>query len=295
MDFVLVASSTAKYVREVATAALEVGIDYLDIHYSQDKMPVLQAMASRIKDAGLCFITEAGFHPGLPAAFVRYVGQDFDRLDRAVVATVMSLKGGIPLTDSLYELVEEFKNYQGTVFKDGRWRKAGMWHLPKIDFGAPFGRRICFPLDLEEMRAIPALYPSLRETACYVGGFNWFVDWVIFPVIMVTLRIWPQRAVKPMGRLMYWGMKTFSRPPYGVVLQVQARGEKDGKAKQALVRTFHEDGYDFTAIPVAACMLQYLDGSIRQPGLWLMGHLVDPHRLFRDMERMGIQVKATFV
>ena len=52
-----------------------------------------------------------------------------------------------------------------------------------------------------------------------------------------------------------------------------------------------ENGYAFTAIPAAACLLQYLDGSIRKPGLWLQGIVVEPDRLMVDMERMGIQVE----
>ena len=47
---------------------------------------------------------------------------------------------------------------------------------------------------------------------------------------------------------------------------------------------------DFTAIPVVACLLQYLDGSIRKPGLWLQANIVEPNRFMEDMKRMGIDV-----
>jgi saccharopine dehydrogenase (NAD+, L-lysine-forming) len=42
-----------------------------------------------------------------------------------------------------------------------------------------------------------------------------------------------------------------------------------------------------------ACLLQYLEGSIARPGLWLMGQAVDPVRLVEDMERMGVEVHAS--
>ena len=54
---------------------------------------------------------------------------------------------------------------------------------------------------------------------------------------------------------------------------------------------FHKDAYMFTAIPVTACLLQYIDGSIRKPGLWTQANIVEPNRLIKDMERMGVQIK----
>jgi saccharopine dehydrogenase (NAD+, L-lysine-forming) len=46
-----------------------------------------------------------------------------------------------------------------------------------------------------------------------------------------------------------------------------------------------------TAIPVIACLLQYLDGSLRKPGLWTQANIVEPNRLMTDMERLGVDVR----
>lgn len=292
VDFVLVASSTVKYVQEVATAALESGVDYLDIQYSQKKVPILKSLEKEIEKAGLCFITEAGFHPGLPSVMLRYVAPHFSHIEKAIASSIIHPKVVLPLSDSLYELVEEFKDYQSLFYKDGNWQKAKMKDMRKIDFGGQFGKQFCYPMFLEEMRPLPELFPSIKETGFYIAGFNWFVDWIVSPLMMFTLKIFPQKGVKPMAKLMHWGIKTFSKPPYGVVLQVEAEGGKDGEKRKVKVSGFHEDGYMFTAIPVVACLLQYLDGSIRKPGLWMMGHIVDPLRLIEDMKRMGVQIKA---
>jgi saccharopine dehydrogenase (NAD+, L-lysine-forming) len=97
--------------------------------------------------------------------------------------------------------------------------------------------------------------------------------------------------MKPMGRLMRWGLNAFSKPPYGTLLKAEAQGAKDGRACTLDITLYHEDGYVFTAVPVVACLLQYLDGSIKKPGLWTQANLVEPDRLMRDMQRMGIEVK----
>lgn len=296
IDLVVVASSTAKYTQEVATAALEAGIDYLDIQYSTHKVGLLKSMQEEIEAAGRCFITDGGFHPGLPAVLVRYAAQHFDALEKAVVGSVIKENWrDLSLADStLVELLEEFNDFVPLIYKEGRWKKAGMYGMSDtltMNFGRKFGKQYCVPLFLEEMRPLPESIPSLKETGFFVGGFNWFVDWLVLPLAAISIKLWPDAAIKPMGRLMRWGLNSFSKPPYGTMLKAEAQGASEGRAKVMDITLYHEDGYVFTAIPVVACLLQYLDGSIKKPGLWTQANIVEPGRLIRDMERMGIEVK----
>ncbi|HEX6305933.1 MAG TPA: saccharopine dehydrogenase NADP-binding domain-containing protein [Anaerolineales bacterium] len=294
VDLLIVASSTAQYASAVAVAALQAGVDYLDVQYSQDKLRALKTMAADIEAAGLCFITEAGFHPGLPAALVRYVSQCFDRLDAAHVSSVIKVDWrALSLSpETLEEFVREIQDYDSRFYKGARWRKArmaGMLDYRVVDFGSPFGRQYVVPMMFDEMLAIPEMFPSLDETGFYISGFNWFVDGFVFPLSAIALQLTP-RAVGPMAHLLRFGLDRFSRPPYGVVLKVEARGEKDGDLREVELYLRHPDGYAFTAIPVVACLLQYMDGRADKPGLWMMGHLVEPNRLLQDMQRMGVQL-----
>lgn len=297
VDFAVVASSTAKYAKEVAAAALEAGVDYLDVQYSSKKTGVLKSLSQEIEKAGRCFITDGGFHPGLPAALVHYVAQHFDRLEKAKVGSVIKYNyASLTIADStIHEFLEEMSDFEALTFKEGQWKKArmlGIMDYISMDFGREFGKQYCVPMFLEEMRSIPEIYPSLEEVGFFVAGvFNWFVDWLVLPLAAIALRIWHQRAIRPMGKLAKWGLNTFSKPPYGTLLKVEAHGEKDGQAKAMDVTIYHEDAYMFTAIPVAACLLQYLDGSIKKPGLWTQANIVEPNRLMKDMERMGVDVQ----
>ena len=296
MDLVVVASSTTQYVRQLSAGAMEAGVDYLDIQYSPEKIGVLRSMEGEIQRAGRCFITDGGFHPGLPGLLVRYVSQYFDKLELARVGSVIKedwkkLQVG---DEAVIELVELVNDFEMLVFKAGKWKKAsmlGMGDMLRMDFGGEFGMQYCAPMMLEEMRLLPDIYPTLADTGFYVGSFNWFVDWVVFPVVMLVMKLSPQAGAKPMGSWMHWGLKTFSTPPYGTILRVEAKGLKDGQPITQSAMLSHPDGYMFTAIPVAACLLQYLDGLIDRPGLWWQALVVEPNRFMRDMERMGIAIR----
>jgi saccharopine dehydrogenase (NAD+, L-lysine-forming) len=95
-----------------------------------------------------------------------------------------------------------------------------------------------------------------------------------------------------MAKWMHWGLKSFSKPPYGTLLKVEASGVKEGAAKAMSAIVSHPDGYLFTAIPVAACLLQVLDGTIGKPGLWLQAQIVEPSFFMQDMQRMGIRLQV---
>ena len=296
-DLIIAASSSTEHAEQVARAALDVGVDYLDIQYSTKKTAALKAMAGEITDSGYCFITDGGFHPGLPAALIRYAAQFFDHMKTAIVGSVIKVDwASLTMSDAtVYEFMEEICGFEALVFKGGQWvkvRMQGMMEYITMDFGGTFGNQYCVPMFLEEMRPIPDLYPSLSKTGFFVGGLNWFVDWMVFPVAMIGLRLFPNAARRPLGQLMKWGLNTFSKPPYGTVLKVEARGEKESVDTAVDVSIYHEDGYMLTAIPVVACILQYLDGSLRKPGLWTQANIVEPNRLMTDMERLGVDVRV---
>lgn len=295
IDLLVVTSSTVQYAETVARAAVAAGADYFDVQYSSPKVKALQALQNQIEENGRCFITDGGFHPGLPAALVRYAAPAFDRLSNAVVGSLIQVDWrSLEFSPStIEELVSEFVNFENKVFKNGQWQPGGVlsWLIPRwFQFSHGFGRRYCVPMFLGEMGPLPQHYPDLVETGFFVGGFNWFTDWFITPLTMILPRVFKSRGLGWSGRLMYWSLRKFSKPPYGTLLKLEAGGQKDGQEKRLEVSVYHRDGYELTAIPAAACILQYLDGTIRKPGLFYQALAVEPGRLVDDMERMGVEI-----
>ena len=239
-----------------------------------------------MRDADRCFVTQAGFHPGLPAAYLRKGVGSFDRCDTARVAMVMNERVEDPY--SLIEIVDMVADFRADVFENGAWRAATWRDAVPFDFGPGFGRKKCYPMDLVEVRSLPAEL-GLRNAGVYVAGFNWFTDYVVFPLVAMAFAIRKGLLRRFWSRALTWGVNTFGSDRHGVVFLLQADGELAGRPAHLEIRSECDSAYDFTVIPVVACLMQVLDRSVRRPGIHMMGHLVDPDRLLADMERMGVR------
>jgi saccharopine dehydrogenase (NAD+, L-lysine-forming) len=290
VDLILVAAPTTRHSGNVLRAAIDAGADYLDVQYSDVKLEALRRHEAEIRERNLCFVTEAGYHPGLPSAMIRYAASKLDSIESAQVAGYLNM-GNLQYTEAVDELMEGFIHYQAQVYKNGAWTSPGSWEMRKFDFGDDIGTRMCYSMFFEELRGIPEMYPTLKEAGFYISGSNFLADVVVTPIVMLGLKLARKRGIRPLGKLMWWAMSK-SRPPYRVALRVEAAGQWRGELAKVAVRIEHEDGYELTAIPVVAFLSQY--DSIRKPGLHMMGHLAETERLFKDMAMMGAKISSTF-
>ncbi|MBU1678110.1 MAG: hypothetical protein KKD86_04540, partial [Bacteroidetes bacterium] len=115
---------------------------------------------------------------------------------------------------------------------------------------------------------------------------------VIFPLIMLSQIIRKGSLRHFWAKMLIWGINNFSRSEEGIVFILHAKGSKDGKRQEISFLAEHNSAYDFTVIPVIAFLKQYIEGSLRKPGLWMMGHIVNPDRMFTDMEKMGVKIQT---
>ncbi|HET6494761.1 MAG TPA: saccharopine dehydrogenase NADP-binding domain-containing protein [Thermoleophilia bacterium] len=302
VDLVAVAASVLAHADVVIEAALRAGIDYFDLLLpGAIKHVALERLRPRIETDGRCFITDGGIHPGLSAPVIRTLAPAFARLERVEVGALLrvdwpSYRFSV---STIQEFVDELLEYRMEALRDGVWTKLA-WQdgMRTFDFGLPFGRERCAVMAMEELRGLPGYIPSLRDCAFYVAGFNPVVDNLIMPLGYAAVKAAPGVLGLPYARLLTWALRTFSRPPYGTIWQIEAEGESAGgpsaagRRTRAGLRLIHPDGYWLTAATAVACLLQYLDGSLRVPGVHLQALAVEPVRLLRDLQRMGVRVES---
>jgi saccharopine dehydrogenase (NAD+, L-lysine-forming) len=288
-DLVISAATSVDYVDIVAGAALRAGVDYLDIHYPQKGLAKLKKMAGQIKAEGRCFITQAGFNPGLPSVLTLLGKGYLSRYEKARVGVAMNTR--FEMGEALYEFMDSLADFGADVFRNGGWRKAGLRDVLTFDFGHQFGRKKCYPMNLEEMWALPEML-GLEEFGIYAAGQNWFLDYLVIPAALFLGRIRRGLGREVLSRLMVFGLESFSPQKEEVVLLLEAEGVCPAGPRKLRISVRHDDAYFITAAPVVACVRQYLDKMIK-PGLGIMGHVVDPELLVKDLMRMGIEVEIT--
>jgi saccharopine dehydrogenase (NAD+, L-lysine-forming) len=278
----------------VAGAALGAGADVVDLQFPVWDATAPPSLAARAIADGRCVVTQAGFHPGVPTALIRWAGRRIE-LERAWVGGLLRQRGGLPYTPAVDDLIESFRTYRASAYDNGRWTDVPWWSpraMSRVWFDFGFGRQWTAIMDLDEIRPLPQLFPSLRDVGFSVSGFDPVTDMVMSLLIFAALPLWGGRPVTPLAKALCWSTRTFSRAPFGVVVQLEADGRTRSGPARLRLGLYHEDGYDLTAIPAVSLVEQILDGTVREPGLHPMGLVVDPDRMLADCLAMGVRVRT---
>jgi len=294
-DLVVVAVSRPDLVGDLARIVLDAGADWCDTMLSSPtKLAALRTLEPEIEAAGRCFVTDCGFHPGLPAVLVRWAGGQLDDLVEADVMAGLRIdwRTETLAESTVEEMLTELADFDLTTWIDGSRRSLSWRECPTIDFGEPIGRKAVVPMALAEMDDLPRQFTSLRRCGFYVCGFSPPMDYAVLPLLMAMAKV---RALRgPAVALTRWSMRHLAspRPPHRLVVQLDATGQLDGSPATASVSVAGTDAYLLTAAPVVACLRRVLDGSDRRVGLHLQGQLVAPEPFLAELARFGLAVNT---
>ncbi len=288
-DLLVNATNEGPHNELLIQACLDHQADWIDMQMTNELVDPPPALRERIERAGRCFVVQAGFHPGMVAPLVRYADQQMDAMDGAIVGSVIRDETGMPFTSAYTELLGAMRDYKGEMYIGGKWEKLGYSGYPIVDFEYGVGEERTYPMDLDELRQMTELMPNLKKTGFFVAGFNWFADYLVTPLIMLSSKVAARKTAGPLARLLSWSTKKFTKPPYGTILQVDATGQRDGRPSNFRLSLFHKDMYSMTVVPTVAMIKQMLNGQVG-PGIHLMGLCCDPIQLIEDIDRTDVAI-----
>lgn len=270
----------------MASTAINANTHWIDVQFNHMQEKLLLSFDEKARKNDVCFCIQSGFHPGLPAAMVRWAEKKMDEMEEAEVSAFLNPGGGLKYTQGVDELVGMFRDYKGHHYHDGKWNKATMW---KVDFQLGIGRRDVAAMTLGEMLPLPNMIPTLKKTGFAIGGFSWVANWIVTPFMMFGLKVFPFIPLSAWGRLLCWSIAKFGREPFITALQLDAKGIVNGERHKATLVVSHKEEYELTAVPVVAMLEQMLEGGNCRPGVHYAALMPDVDEFFAAIEEMGIK------
>lgn len=185
--------------------------------------------------------------------------------------------------DTIVDFVHDICTMDMGILQDENW--ISDWHtMRKFDFRDGRGVKGCVPMGMEEIRELPQCIPSIRNAGFFIAGFGLVTDWIIIPCTMVFLKLFPH-ALSSAAHFFSWGLKTFGSSGKWARLCLEGKGAQ-GSVSLTLS---YPDTYEWTALPVVACLKQYVQRE-RKPGLYRQALYVDPCRFIGDLSDMGVEI-----
>lgn len=286
IELLVVAAPVADLMEDIGRVAIERGADMIDILVRGLAAEKLRPLAAEAAVAGRTIVTQAGFHPGVPGPMVRAIAGRFSRVEAVHVG--MAMQARFRDAGSVAEIVSEVAG-PTYVIDGGVRRQASYRDTRAFTFSAPLGRKPCYPMNMPEVETV-ALELGLDEADTCVGGFNWFVDNVVFMLMYAAAKVGGERFARPFAPLLHWGNEWFSPRQPCLEIRAEAAGEIDRKPVARTLCLRSEDPYGITAHCVLAAVRQMIEGPLAAPGVWLMGERIDHRRLLDDLVELGASV-----
>jgi hypothetical protein len=267
-------------------ALIRSGVDVIDISLWPPTTEAYGRLDATAGCEGRRILSQAGLIPGIPALMVSRAMARRPDLRRIRLAEAMNLP---PLTPgaSASELIASVVG-RPHVFRKGTWQRARSAETVRIDFGVPYGVRVCYPFDLAELRSLPNRH-GLEELACYSSGFGGSADrWFLLALLPGATRT--ERILDWISRRVVRAINRTAQPPFGICLKLDGWAEETGLAPAYTLCIRSDDPYLATGAAVVAALRQLVAGHLPGPGSFLMGEALDAEEALADLEQMDVEV-----
>ncbi|MCB1174311.1 MAG: hypothetical protein KDK39_12130 [Leptospiraceae bacterium] len=284
-DWLIFALDSAKLLEPCIEAALLARTHCLDLTITPGKDFIWQSRRSAFQAAGLIAITEAGLQPGLPGVLLRAAIQAQPTAQTIVLSTFLKIKipPDLPMPASMVDLMDSFRQTPA-LYRHGQ-RRVDWWALlfpyRWQRLTPPFGLCTLSTVALPEIEIIARRHPQIAQIRYQVGGFNLLANWLAIPLMVPFLWIGGRYIQRLLAKILYYGvLRPFTKPPFGVAMQVIAI---EGGKKRWSLDLWHKEEYGFTA-EILQKLLVCVDRNPPLPGVHLMADVLEPLDFVRDWQ-----------
>ena len=289
VDLLIVTATIPDCMDAILKACVQNGVDVIDILIRSDVVDQLKRSESQIIEKGIKVITQGGFHPGMILPMMKLAAAEIEKVDD--VDVFMAMAPVFETAESTKEIFYETVTTKPLILKNGQWVNARYTDSKPCTFSSHFGKKNCYPLKMLEIESVDDEL-GIKNAGAYVGGFNWFIDNVVFTTAVLLGMINKELSQNVCAWLMFRSTKKYRSDIPRVEMITTARGLNHGKSASCTIELQSESGYLLTAQAVYSMMQQYFSDQNLQPGIHLMGKIINENKLLSDLSEMGVKITS---
>lgn len=288
----------------VIDAAIEAGVDYVDINDDHDvaaRLVVDSPYHQRAADAGIKLLIGCGSTPGFTNVLARLGANRLDRVRSIRLCWIVPFVGGFfsaAVWDHLFHMVDG----KVTQFLEGRYQKVPAFGgCRNVSFLPPFGTYPAYFSGHGEPVTLPRFIPGVEEVSIRSYFFPQAGDDLMRSLVKLGLgsreRL-PEIGISPLEFLLRYAASDAGKAaltvgtgeePFGHASQVEIEGERAGE-RVRLVYEQHElmgdsPGQDPTAMCARLVLEAVLRGDVKGTGVLAPEACIDPEPYIREVVR----------
>jgi Saccharopine dehydrogenase NADP binding domain len=274
-------------------AAIEAGVDYIDIAEDREYARQVQALAPAIEDAGITALNGISVVPAMEALFTRLMLPYFDKVlsVRTFAAPdTRKHRGAAMFNTMLWGVGRPFKQ-----LRQGRWVPVYGWGEPEwVNFPQPLGKRLTYlVLEMADLDVMPRLFreQGLETIEFKAGSERPFLNRLLG--LAATLRVrtghprWEHYTA--LVRAFSWLVGRLGKDEGGVIFEVSGlRGKIPQTYRLTLIAA--KDGGLIPAVLAGMAAEELLSGRLNRVGLVPVNSWIDSERLVAGLRRRGLQI-----
>lgn len=264
-------------------ACLQRGIHYVDITAEDAILQQIEALDGVAKANGSTAILSVGLSPGLTNLLARHAQAQFETLHHVEIHGLVGLGEAHGAAAAHWTLQNLNANY--TVRENGRTRQVSSFGEHKqAHFPEGLGRRRVYRFNLADQHVVVRTL-GLTSVSTWITFdpvlFAWLMAFMRWSGLSKLLRYrWIEDAIVKMSTAVQFGAEKFA-------IQVEARGEKDGRALSQTY-TVSGDGQGRATALVAAQVVKQLFTGTFPAGVFHSEQLFEPMPFIHQLAADGI-------